>query len=102
MKGLGARLLAQRERLGLSQGDVARRIAVRRVQDGYPGQKATDRVTISHFENDRRVPSAVSLLELAQALECSVDYLLGHVPPLPGGAGKPADEGSGPEGETGA
>jgi len=35
------------------------------------------RVEVNHYECDRRQPSAAKLVDLARALQCSVDWLLG-------------------------
>jgi transcriptional regulator with XRE-family HTH domain len=75
VKGLGERLRSRREALGLSQGDLAERITAQRRKR----QKPVNRISMSLFENDKRIPSAASLVELADALQCSVDYLLGRI-----------------------
>lgn len=75
MKGLGERLRSRREALGLSQGELADRITAQRRKR----QRPVNRISMSLFENDKRIPSAASLVELADALQCSVDYLLGRI-----------------------
>lgn len=59
------RLRASRERKRLSQTDLAKRTNLQ------PS-------AISHFENNRRSPSFANLKRLANALEVTVDYLLGR------------------------
>jgi transcriptional regulator with XRE-family HTH domain len=95
LKGLGGRIRQRREQLKLSQGDVVDRITKARKRK----QKPMLRTNLSLMENGHRVPSAESLVELADALECSTDWLLGRVtePHGLGGAGKPGEAGSGPE-----
>ena len=66
MSHLGARLAHVREVRGLSQTDVALRTGVK-VQN------------ISRLEKGRRVHvRSDTLLRLADALQCSTDYLLGR------------------------
>jgi transcriptional regulator with XRE-family HTH domain len=60
------RLLAAREKRGLSQGDLAKR----------SGLQAS---AISHFETGTRKPSFDNLRRLADALHVTTDYLLGRV-----------------------
>lgn len=60
------RLLAAREKRGLSQGDLAKRA----------GFQAS---AISHFETGTRKPSFDNLRRLADALDVTTDYLLGRV-----------------------
>lgn len=59
------RLRAARALKGLSQTDLAKKTNLQ------PS-------AISHFENDRRSPSFDNLKRLADALEVTVDYLLGR------------------------
>lgn len=59
------RLQALRERRGLSQEELAKRA----------GLQAT---AISHFETGTRKPSFDNLRRLADALEATVDYLMGR------------------------
>jgi transcriptional regulator with XRE-family HTH domain len=66
VKGFGARMLARRTQLGLSQADVATRMG---------GKASLEQV--SHYEHERRSPGAQAIVDLARALECSTDYLLG-------------------------
>ena len=66
--GLAKRLKQRREGLGLSQAELAARMN---------NVKSTP-LQISHYEAERRMPSAESLIHLADALECSVDWLLGR------------------------
>jgi transcriptional regulator with XRE-family HTH domain len=90
----------RREELGLSQGEVCDRVTSARKRR----QKPMLRTNLSLMENGHRVPSAESLVELADALECSTDWLLGRVakPTAPGGAGKGGEAGTQPEPTPGA
>ena len=63
--GLPRRLAAQRESRGLTQAQLGAKAGI------APG-------AISHFETGQRAPSLESLIKLADALECSVDFLLGR------------------------
>ncbi len=65
---IGRRLKAARERAGLSQGEVCRRIAL--------GES-----TLSEFENDRRAPSLVQLDALARTYCRSVGSFLSDAEP---------------------
>jgi transcriptional regulator with XRE-family HTH domain len=60
-----ARLTSQREQRGLTQAELGAKAGM------APG-------AISHFETGQRLPSLESAVRLADALECSVDYLLGR------------------------
>lgn len=60
-----ARLRETRAKRGLEQAQLAARA-------GIPA------TSISHFEAGRRKPSLVNLGNLAEALEVSIDYLLGR------------------------
>lgn len=100
MKGLGERIRQRREALKLSQGDLAEAISAKRRKR----QSSVNRVAISLFENDRRIPSAASLVELADVLQCSVDWLLGRIQEPEGttkAPRKPAAARSGAEPEEG-
>jgi transcriptional regulator with XRE-family HTH domain len=59
------RLTSQRERRGLTQAELGAKAGM------APG-------AISHFETGQRLPSLESAVRLADALECSIDYLLGR------------------------
>lgn len=59
------RISEQRERRGLTQAELGARAGI------APG-------AVSHFETGQRLPSLESLVKLADALECSVDSLLGR------------------------
>jgi transcriptional regulator with XRE-family HTH domain len=59
----GKRLREQRDRRGLTQGQLAILI------DGSQNQ-------IKNYEVGKRVPNSDSLARIARALECSADYLL--------------------------
>lgn len=62
---LRANLVAQRELRGLTQSELGKRAKI------APA-------AISHFETGQRAPSLDSLVKLADALDCSVDLLLGR------------------------
>lgn len=62
--GLPEKLCALREKSGLSQGDVAKRLNI----------AASN---ISGYERGERTPSLSTLLSLSYVYNCSVDYLLG-------------------------
>jgi transcriptional regulator with XRE-family HTH domain len=66
-QNLRERLRAFREMRGLTQGDLGTKA----------GMAAA---SVSHFETGQRVPSLDSLVKLADALEVSVDALLGRAP----------------------
>lgn len=59
------RLRKARKTSGLSQSELAARVKVKPP-------------LISHFENGKRAPSLLSLRRLADALDVSIDYLLGR------------------------
>ena len=63
--GFPARLRATREKRELEQIELSARC-------GIPA------TSISHFEAGRRKPSLVNLRNLADALQVSIDYLLGR------------------------
>ena len=60
------RLRSAREERGLSQGDLAKKTGL---------QPAA----ISHFETGQRSPSFENLQKLSDALNVSIDYLLGRI-----------------------
>jgi transcriptional regulator with XRE-family HTH domain len=62
---LGERLIKVRQERQLSQTDLAKKAGLQ------PS-------AISHFETNRRAPSAINLQRLADALDVSADYLLGR------------------------
>ncbi|TAJ18463.1 MAG: XRE family transcriptional regulator [Dehalococcoidia bacterium] len=64
-EGLKLQLRTIRERRGLTQGELGQRAKMASA-------------SISHFETGQRVPSLDSLVKLADALEVSVDELLGR------------------------
>jgi transcriptional regulator with XRE-family HTH domain len=68
------RLRQAREKRGLNQGDLAKRA----------GLQAS---AVSHFETGGRKPSFDNLRRLADALECTTDFLLGRVDELSAVAG---------------
>ena len=59
------RLTSQRERRGLTQAELGAKAGM------APG-------AISHFETGQRLPSLESAVRLADALACSIDYLIGR------------------------
>jgi transcriptional regulator with XRE-family HTH domain len=62
---LGDRIKKRRERLGLTQDELARQANVRRP-------------TISELESNRRIAVSTEIIKrFARALGCSTDYLLG-------------------------
>ena len=61
----GANIRKSRERAGLSQVDLAQRSGV-------------SKTSISEYESGGRVPNGAALLQLANALAVSTDYLLGR------------------------
>lgn len=67
VEGLAKRIKKRREELGLSQADLAERM---------PGGREAG-LQISHYECERRTPSAAALKDLAKALGVSADWLLG-------------------------
>jgi transcriptional regulator with XRE-family HTH domain len=66
-QNLRANLAALRELRGLTQVELGSRAAIAAA-------------SISHFETGQRIPSLDSLIRLADALDVSVDALLGRVP----------------------
>src|SRR6266536_2859794 len=66
-QALRQRLRTFREMRGLTQGDLGAKA----------GMAAA---SVSHFETGQRLPSLDSLVKLADALEVSVDALLGRLP----------------------
>ncbi|MCR5792492.1 MAG: helix-turn-helix domain-containing protein [Lachnospiraceae bacterium] len=64
IQGLGERLKLQREKLHMSQKEVANAINV-------------SPAVISNYEASERSPSIEKLLALASLYRCSTDYLLG-------------------------
>ena len=64
-EALQANLVVQRELRGLTQSELGRRARIAAA-------------AISHFETGQRAPSLESLVKLADALDCSVDLLLGR------------------------
>jgi transcriptional regulator with XRE-family HTH domain len=63
-KGLCRRLRARRESMDLTQAQIGERVGLTNVR-------------ISHYEKGHRQPSLENLVKLAEAHECSTDYLLG-------------------------
>ena len=62
--GLPERLKEQREKYGMSQNTIAKRLNI------APA-------TVSGYERGERTPSLLILLKLSYIYNCSVDYLLG-------------------------
>lgn len=60
------RLRKSRESRGMSQGDLSKKT----------GQQPA---AISHFETGQRMPSFANLRKLSDALNVSIDYLLGRI-----------------------
>lgn len=61
---MGVRVRASREKAGLSQGELSRRIGFHKT-------------AIAHIEAGRKGPSLSKLVALATALDVTTDYLLG-------------------------
>lgn len=59
------RIAGQRERRGLTQAELGAKAGI------AAG-------AVSHFETGQRIPSLESLVRLADALECSLDLLVGR------------------------
>lgn len=62
---IAERLTAAREKVGLSQSEVARRIGA-------------TQAAISYFEQGLKIPSVPVLLNLARLYNVSMDYLVGN------------------------
>lgn len=62
---IAERLTAAREKVGLSQSEVARRIGA-------------TQAAISYFEQGLKIPSVPVLLNLAKLYNVSMDYLAGN------------------------
>ena len=60
---VGQRLRRMRKERGLSAAKLGRQI-------GYPAN------TITYWERDERLPTAIPLIDLADFYECSIDYIL--------------------------
>lgn len=70
----GDKILALREKLGLTQEEVASKIGI-------------SRASLSHYEKNRRTPDYKVMTQLADFFHVTVDYLLGRSPEaLPGEA----------------
>jgi transcriptional regulator with XRE-family HTH domain len=67
IQDLGQNLKQLRERRGLTQAELGTRASM-------------SAASVSHFETGQRQPSLESLVKLADALEVSVDTLLGRTP----------------------
>jgi transcriptional regulator with XRE-family HTH domain len=64
---IATRIHAAREQRGWTQEELATRIG-------------TTGMTVSHWEAGRRTPHPRWLVKLADALDCSTDWLLGRTP----------------------
>lgn len=71
MECLAKRLRERREALSLSREALAERMRAKAKAEHASA------VQISHYECDRRTPSAAALRDIAKALRCSADWLLG-------------------------
>ena len=60
---IGSRIKTLREQQGLTQTDLADKIGV-------------NRSSIGKFESDKNLPSLATTIKLANALHCTIDYLL--------------------------
>lgn len=69
MKTIGNRIKERRKELNLTQLDIKSRVGI---SSG----------NISDIERGNRLPAASTLVQLAEVLECSVDYILTGVSPL--------------------
>ena len=69
---LGQRIRSTRKNRGLTQEGLAELCSL-------------TRITIARYENDTMIPSADAVLELANALNVSSDYLLGKSEPKDNG-----------------
>lgn len=65
-RALGRRIVAARERCGLRQADLIRRLGVECIQ-----------ATLCQWENGHALPNALWLVRLAGALNVTTDWLLG-------------------------
>lgn len=65
MKILGAMLKAEREKVNLSQEDVAKRLNI-------------NRVTYTGWESGKHNPNVEDIIRLAEFFKTSTDYLLGR------------------------
>lgn len=61
--GLGSRIATSRAARRMTQVELARRAQI-------------SPTFVSELENDRRIPGAETLLHIADALGCSLDYLV--------------------------
>ncbi|WP_416861709.1 helix-turn-helix domain-containing protein [Helicobacter ganmani] len=65
---IGKRIKERRKTLGLTQLDIKTKVGI---SSG----------NISDIERGNRLPAATTLVQLAQVLECSIDYILTGVSP---------------------
>ncbi|WP_274364323.1 helix-turn-helix domain-containing protein [Paenibacillus thermotolerans] len=65
MNTSGERISALREKLKLTQGELAKQLDI-------------TRASLSHYENNRRVPDYDTLRKFADFFNVSVDYLVGR------------------------
>jgi transcriptional regulator with XRE-family HTH domain len=71
--GFPQRLRQRREEMGWSQDDLAAEINENRM----PGSPPKSRLVISRYECGTASPSAATMVELARALGCGLDWLCG-------------------------
>jgi len=60
-----ARIKRRRRQLGLTQRQASRRVNLHEMM-------------FAHWEAGRKYPDSMSLLKIARALECTLDYLVGN------------------------
>lgn len=75
-KIIGANIQEKRKALGLTQEQLGESI-------GWLEAKSAKR-NLSNYERGERTPSYMDLIKIADALECTTDYLLGHREPKTG------------------
>jgi transcriptional regulator with XRE-family HTH domain len=69
----GERLVEARERLHMTQGELAVAIGIAADPDSKPGK-----TTISRYENERNQPGSDVLDKMTEVLNVSADWLLGR------------------------
>lgn len=72
MNILGYRLMKLRQERNWTQADMAQKISI------FLANEPLSNLSISAYENGRRLPSIQVLIAMAQLFEVSVDYLVGH------------------------
>jgi transcriptional regulator with XRE-family HTH domain len=73
---IGARIKRRRDELGMTQQQLAAMVTERRAAVG--DTTTTYQGDVSHWEGDRSTPSTSALVPLAEALDVTVDWLLGR------------------------